>query len=383
MFRACGRWPLVLDRALVPGPRPRPAIELGDAAGDATAAARTARQRRAEPRLHGGGAAGWGKTPRWAPGAWPADGLGPAQQPSGAIGVRAVLSTARCAIMSRLRVRTSRAAGRPRHRSGRERPEPLVAGLAVRRAGRGGRRPSRARPAGVPMRLLEALCRDVPERLHVVLISRQMLPFTLTRLRGRGLVADVRAPDLALRDAEITTVLRARLGQEPGSLTGLVRECTRLAGRGPAGRRGAGADEATRREVVERLVDPGEVLHTYIAEEVVAPEPEPVRELLGRLAVLGEASSGLAVPDGCGAAVLVELTARGRCAGSPAGSTAGRWSRPGIVLRSRTGAGRRAARTCIAGRAGVRRSWCARRCPASPAGGRRAHRLRRAARRAR
>ncbi len=47
-------------------------------------------------------------------------------------------------------------------------------------------------------RVIEELCRHAPSRLHIVLMSRRELPFSLERLRGQGLVTEISATDLAL-----------------------------------------------------------------------------------------------------------------------------------------------------------------------------------------
>ena len=57
--------------------------------------------------------------------------------------------------------------------------------------------------------LIEALFRQAPEMLHVVLASRTEPPFELGRLRSRGDVLDVTAADLVFTTAEIDAFLRA------------------------------------------------------------------------------------------------------------------------------------------------------------------------------
>lgn len=170
-------------------------------------------------------------------------------------------------------------------------------------------------PESDPIGLLEGLCEDAPDHLHIVLVSRRECPFSLTRLRGQGLVAEIQASELAFDVAEVATLMRSALGEQPpGVLPAQVRE--RTAG-WPAVVHGAldtlqAAPPERRLDVVDRLIRPGESLYTYLAEEVLDQEPASVRELLGRLAVLGESSAAsLGVPGNDGARLLVQLACRG------------------------------------------------------------------------
>lgn len=169
-------------------------------------------------------------------------------------------------------------------------------------------------PDSDPVDLLEGLCRDAPDRLRIVLISRRECPFSLTRLRGQGEVAEVFAPELALDAAEIASKVRAELGEDPDALPEHLHE--RTAGWPAAVRVALDTLRTTppdqRLNLLDRLTRPGELLHTYLAEEVLGREPEQVRELLSRLAVLGEASAASVTALGSdGARLLPDLTRRG------------------------------------------------------------------------
>ncbi|MGH3848401.1 MAG: AAA family ATPase, partial [Pseudonocardiaceae bacterium] len=74
--------------------------------------------------------------------------------------------------------------------------------------------------------IVESLCQRAPERLHLVLISRSELPFSLQRLRGRGLVTEIHAPDLAFDVADVETLLRKTVGSDPPGLSRQVWEHT-------------------------------------------------------------------------------------------------------------------------------------------------------------
>jgi ATP/maltotriose-dependent transcriptional regulator MalT/DNA-binding SARP family transcriptional activator len=173
--------------------------------------------------------------------------------------------------------------------------------------------------------VVESLCRHAPARLHLVLISRCELPFSLQRLRGRGLVTEIHAPDLAFDVADVEALLRKTAGQDP---PGLARRVWEHTGGWPAAvhcavemLRVAGPDQ--RLSTVEQLSRPGERFHDYLNEEVIGLSPEWVQQLLRRLAIFGEVSSTTEIARGRDdpAIVLAEL------------------SRQGLVRRSGGGAG--------------------------------------------
>ncbi|MGH3616017.1 MAG: BTAD domain-containing putative transcriptional regulator [Pseudonocardia sp.] len=171
------------------------------------------------------------------------------------------------------------------------------------------------RAGGGAARLLEDLCRHVPERLHLVLVSRQEPPFSLERLRGQGLVAEIAAPDLALDVVDVAALLHRTVGEVSAGLPARVWERT---GGWPAAVTAAvellrGVEPDQRLGLLEHLSRPGERLHGYLTEEVIDSEPAPVRELLRRLAVFGEARSTTGVGAGIddATALLADLARRG------------------------------------------------------------------------
>ena len=179
-------------------------------------------------------------------------------------------------------------------------------------------------PGSDAVAMVEGLCRQAPERLHVVLISRCELPFSLQRLRGRGLVAEIHAPDLAFDVADVEALLRKTVGRGP---PGLSRRVWEQSGGWPAAvhcavemLRGVGPDQ--RLAAVRQLSFPGQRFHDYLAEEVVGAAPEWVQRLLRRLAVFGVSSTMEIAPGHDDpTALLAEL------------------SRQGLVLRTGGGVG--------------------------------------------
>ncbi|MGH3935274.1 MAG: hypothetical protein ACRDS1_09915, partial [Pseudonocardiaceae bacterium] len=75
-------------------------------------------------------------------------------------------------------------------------------------------------------RVVESLCLQAPRQLRLVLLSRREPPFSLQRLRGRGLVTEIHAPDLAFDVADVEMLLRRTVGRDPPGLSRRVWEHT-------------------------------------------------------------------------------------------------------------------------------------------------------------
>jgi ATP/maltotriose-dependent transcriptional regulator MalT/DNA-binding SARP family transcriptional activator len=145
-------------------------------------------------------------------------------------------------------------------------------------------------PRSDAVRAVESLCQQAPDGVHLVLISRCELPFSVQRLRGRGHVAEIDAPDLAFDVADVDALLRKTVGRDPPGLSRRVWEYT---GGWPTAvhcavemLRRTGRDQ--RLVAVGLLSHPGERFHDYLAEEVLGAAPEGVQQLLRRLAIFGE-----------------------------------------------------------------------------------------------
>jgi ATP/maltotriose-dependent transcriptional regulator MalT/DNA-binding SARP family transcriptional activator len=174
--------------------------------------------------------------------------------------------------------------------------------------------------------IIEGLCHRAPHRLHLVLISRRELPFSLQQLRGRGLVSEIHAPDLAFDVADVEALLTKTVGRDPPGLPKQVWECT---GGWPAAvhcavemLRGVGSGQ--RLSAVGQLSHPGQRFHDYLAEEVIGPAPGWCHLVLRRLAIFGEVTSTKEIARGLGdrTALLTELSRQGlvrRSGGNSAG----------------------------------------------------------------
>jgi ATP/maltotriose-dependent transcriptional regulator MalT len=144
-------------------------------------------------------------------------------------------------------------------------------------------------------RLIEALCRHAPARLHIVLSGRRRPPFSIERLRGRGEVLEISGEQLAFTCAEVAQLLQADLGT---AAAGLAGELHALAGGWPAAV--VLGIEALRESppdawaaVLAGLDRPDAPAFAYLAEEVFASHPPEVRDLIGRAALLDEFTPAL------------------------------------------------------------------------------------------
>jgi ATP/maltotriose-dependent transcriptional regulator MalT/DNA-binding SARP family transcriptional activator len=135
---------------------------------------------------------------------------------------------------------------------------------------------------GPAVRVVEALCRQAPAGLYVVLASRAEVPFSIDRLRGQGQVLELGGGDLAFDVEEVCALLAAELD---GDVRELGVTLHSIAGGWPAAVRLAcetmrALPPADRLPAVERLRRPGGALFGYLAREVLAQEPPAVRELV-------------------------------------------------------------------------------------------------------
>jgi DNA-binding SARP family transcriptional activator len=165
------------------------------------------------------------------------------------------------------------------------------------------------------LRAIEGLCRQAPPGVHLVLVSRTDMPFSIDRLRGQGQALELGGSDLAFDREEVGALLEQALGPGGADVAGLLHQATggwpvavRLAAEAMRGL--AGPERAV---AVERLRRPGGVLFAYLAHEVFEREPPEVRELVRLVAPLERFHAGLCaelgMPDA--AELLGSLARRG------------------------------------------------------------------------
>lgn len=183
------------------------------------------------------------------------------------------------------------------------------------------------------LQLLAQLTGAVPTGSTLAMAGRRAVGWPLTPLRAAGVVADVGTDELAMTRAEVAAALRA-MGARPADeeidaiadrtegwpacvrLAGiLLRQCDNRLPRG--GVSGAGFPVAD-----------------YLAEEILAPQPGRIRELLLRTSILGRISGPLAAfltGDPSAADELPRL----RAAGLPVAEAGpgGEWFRVHRLLR--------------------------------------------------
>ncbi len=167
--------------------------------------------------------------------------------------------------------------------------------------------------AGV--RLVEGLCRLAPPLLHIVLASREPLPFAIDRMRLRGQVLDIAGSVLAFTEAETAALFEAVLGEGDPALVARVRERTggwpaavRLAAEALAGEPATG-----RAAALERLLGSAGGVFDGLADEALANEPPETLRVIEALALFDRASPGMLQAAGLAGAgsVLAGLERRG------------------------------------------------------------------------
>lgn len=165
------------------------------------------------------------------------------------------------------------------------------------------------------VQLIEALCRQAPPRLHLVLSSRSELPFPIERLRGQGQVLELTSAALAFDAGETAALLEAHVGRAD---TEIAAELHGATGGWPAAVRLAvealrGLPPARHPDALEAIGRPGGPLLAYLASEVFAHEPSEVSKLVGTVAPLDRFSTELCEALGIGTAgeMLRALARRG------------------------------------------------------------------------
>jgi ATP/maltotriose-dependent transcriptional regulator MalT/DNA-binding SARP family transcriptional activator len=151
-------------------------------------------------------------------------------------------------------------------------------------------------PSSPSARLVEALCRHAPPRLHVVISGRRQPPFQIERLRGQGQLLEIDGGQLAFGVDEVGELIEQQLGRGDADIAAAIHRI---------------ADGW--RIVFAGLDKPDAPLYSYLAEEVFARQPDTVRDLVGKLAVFDRFTPELCEAVGLAGsrATLGELTRQG------------------------------------------------------------------------
>jgi len=183
-------------------------------------------------------------------------------------------------------------------------------------------------PDTPPARLVEALCRQAPQQLHLVLGGRHEPPFRIERLRAYGDVLEITAAELAFTADETAKFLSSAIDGAAAELAGDLHEAT---GGWPVAVRLAvdalrNASPLDRKRIVAGVRSADGPLFDHLAREVFDSEPLAVRELVRTSAAFERVTPALCERLGqAGAATLMgSLVKRGllveaRVPGVPAG----------------------------------------------------------------
>ncbi|HVC42098.1 MAG TPA: tetratricopeptide repeat protein [Candidatus Saccharimonadales bacterium] len=164
-------------------------------------------------------------------------------------------------------------------------------------------------------RLVEALCRHAPPRLHLVISGRRQPPFQIERLRGQGQLLEIDGGQLAFTVEEVGELVQRQLGLAAENLAAQIH---RIAGGWPAAVTLAiealkSSPRETWATVFAALDKPNAPLYSYLAEEVFARHPDAVRDLISKLALFDRFTPELCEAIGIAGsgAMLGELTRQG------------------------------------------------------------------------
>jgi ATP/maltotriose-dependent transcriptional regulator MalT/DNA-binding SARP family transcriptional activator len=160
-------------------------------------------------------------------------------------------------------------------------------------------------------RLVAGICRRAPARLHLVLGSRDAMPFPLERMAAHGDVGRFDARDLAFTADEVAALLAVGGHVAADGLPGAIVDATdgwpaavRLVIESLAPGGGAASIDVS---------EPDGPLFAYLASEVFERAPASVRDLIRRITPLDSFTDGLAVELGVpdAKAAILWLTVRG------------------------------------------------------------------------
>ncbi|HKX27187.1 MAG TPA: BTAD domain-containing putative transcriptional regulator [Blastocatellia bacterium] len=174
---------------------------------------------------------------------------------------------------------------------------------------------------------VDRLLAYLPDVIHTIIISRDMPPLQLARLRSQGSLAIIDRDDLRFTPEETQALFRNVFDMElvpeqlaeytertQGWITGLQlvqRVLQRSAAAVPGGKRRAAVRAAP--DLAEILRQSEREIFEYFAEEVFGDESDPVRNLLLRLSLLERIDSDLCgslFPEAYGRAILPSLVRR-------------------------------------------------------------------------
>ncbi|MCO4812835.1 MAG: hypothetical protein KC572_14635 [Gammaproteobacteria bacterium] len=136
---------------------------------------------------------------------------------------------------------------------------------------------------------LDRVLRHPPRNLHLIIVSRRDPALSISSLRVKGALCEVRMRQLAFREDETRTFIRAKLDHAiTENEIAILQERTegwpaalRLASL-------AAVDPGSTASLIDQLPEDSQAVRTYLLQEVLANQSSEIRELLLRIAFLDQ-----------------------------------------------------------------------------------------------
>ncbi len=138
--------------------------------------------------------------------------------------------------------------------------------------------------------LADMLIEHAPPRLHLVISARSDPPLALARWRARGMLAELRAPDLRLSPAEVALMLQRNAPALSGESASLLSDKTEgwAAGVQLALASLSGKDERDAQQLIADLGGTNRAIFEYLAEESFQQQPADIQVFLLRTSILAQ-----------------------------------------------------------------------------------------------
>ena len=163
--------------------------------------------------------------------------------------------------------------------------------------------------------LTDMLIEHAPPSLHLVISARSDPPLVLARLRARGMLAELRAPDLRLTPDEVGILLGRVAPQLPGESACLLSDKTEgwAAGVHLALSSLAGKSEREAQQLIAELGGTNRAIFEYLAEESFQQQPPEIQSFLLRTSILAQVNAAMcdAILNSSGSQVMLERIEQG------------------------------------------------------------------------
>ncbi len=136
--------------------------------------------------------------------------------------------------------------------------------------------------------LTDMLIEHAPPGLHLVISARSDPPLALARLRARGMLAELRIPDLRLTPEEVVTLLGHVAPKLPSESAYLLSDKTEgwVAGVQLVLSSLSGKDEHKAQQLISELGGTNRSIFEYLAEESFQQQPAEIQSFLLRTSIL-------------------------------------------------------------------------------------------------